>query len=294
MSSEEDDQPIEIVIPEPIPAPTPEEKARRRKRRMKFRLWFYGTLITLIYGFLWYQPYEIDLVQRTPPIPNPMIDPDSKALFAKGTKVLVVTAHPDDSEFFIGGLLTKLSRSGAELHQVICTDGDKGYYLFLTNAAQNRIVRRQEATNAANAWHAISLVFLGYPDRFLHPNEDVIAKISAEIERIKPDYILTFDGKYPPRASHQDHRRAGDATRIAAERTHIAKWLMMFQTIAANYVVDISDLWEDQKKLLTIHKSQFYGKHLEGVENMISYSAEKDGALAGYEMGEGLHCVKLR
>jgi LmbE family N-acetylglucosaminyl deacetylase len=135
---------------------------------------------------------------------------------------------------------------------------------------------------------------LGYPDRFLHPNEDVIAKISEEIERVKPDYILAFDGQYPPRASHQDHRRSGDATKIAAERTHVAKWLLMFQTIAPNYVVDITDLWEDQKRLLTIHQSQFYGGHLEGVENMIAYSAEKDGALIGVDMGEGLRCIKLK
>jgi LmbE family N-acetylglucosaminyl deacetylase len=289
----EDDEPIEIVIPEPRKLPSAEEKAAARRRRMKIRLWFYGTVIALLYFVLWIQPYEIDLVARKPTGPNPMVDPDSKGLFAKGAKVLVVTAHPDDSEFFIGGLLAKLAKTGAELHQVICTDGDKGYYLFFTDAAKNRVVRRQEAQNAANAWHAQSLELLGYPDRFLHPNSDVVSRIQAEIERIRPAYILTFDGEYPPRASHQDHRRAGDATRMAAEKAKSTAWLMMFQTGAPNYVVDISDLWEDQKKLLQIHKSQFFGKHLDGVENMIEYSAEKDGGLIGVELGEGLRCVKL-
>ena len=292
MSLEE--EPIEIVIPEPRVLPTPEEKAKLRRKRIRFRLWFYGTLVFLIYGFLWIQPYEINMVKRQPPVATPMLDPDTKHLFAKGTKVLVVTAHPDDSEFFIGGLLTKLSRSGAELHQVICTDGDKGYYLFFTDAAKNRVVRREEANNAARAWNARSLKFLAFPDRFLHPNQDVVDKISQEIERVKPEYILCFDGAYPPRASHQDHRRAGDAAKLAAEKTHVAKWLMMFQTGAPNYVFDISDYWEDQKKLLTIHKSQFFGSHLTGVENMIAYSAEKDGALTGVDMGEGLRCIKLK
>jgi LmbE family N-acetylglucosaminyl deacetylase len=290
----EEDQKIDLELPVPRPVPTPEVQSQRRKKRIRSRLIFWGLFVGLIYGFLWIQPYEIDIVPRTPPKPNPILDPDSKRLFAKGTRILVVTAHPDDSEFFIGGLLTKLSRTGAELHQLICTDGDKGYYLIFTDAAKNRVVRRQEATNAAHAWHARSLEFLGFPDRFLHPNPDVVDKIAAAIERIKPEYILTFDGKYPPRASHQDHRRCGDATLLAAEQTHIAKWVMMFQTIGANYVFDISDLWEDQKQLLMIHKSQFYGKHLEGVENMIAYSAEVDGALVGYDMGEGLRCVKLK
>ncbi len=293
MSSEV--EPFDIdSIPEPRPKPTPEEKARRRKQAIKFRLWFYGTFFGLIYLALWYQPYEFDLVARKLPNPNPMVDPDTKKLYSRGTKILVVTAHPDDSEFFIGGMLSKLSRTGAEMHQVICTDGDKGYYWIFTDEERNRRVRRQEGRAAAAAWNAKSVEFLGYPDRFLHANDEVVGKIEEAIEKYRPEYILTFDGQYPPRASHQDHRRAGDATRIAAEHTHIAKWLMMFQTIAPNYVLDTTDLWEDQKKLLMIHKSQFYGKHLEGVENMVEAQAEKDGERAGFTLGEGLRCEKLR
>jgi len=293
MSSEED-QPVVYEIPEPLPQPTPEEKAQRRRKAIKKRLWFYGIFIALIYGFIWYQPYEIDWIPRKIPNPNPAVNPDSKLLFAKGTKILIVTAHPDDSEFFVGGLLVQLAKSGAELHQVICTDGDKGYYFFLTDEAKNRVERRQEAQNASNAWHAQSLRLLSYPDRWLHASDEVIDKISDEIKRVKPDYILAFDGDYPPRTSHQDHRRSGDATKIAAEKTHIAKWLLLFSTIAPNYIVDITDQWEDQKKLLAIHKSQYFGKRLDGVENMVEYSAEKDGQRAGYELGEGLRCIRLK
>ena len=292
--SVEDDQPIEIVIPEPLPTLSPEERAVKRKRAIKRRLWSYGTLLAIIYFGLWYQPYELDLIARYIPSPNPAVDPDSKALFAKGTKVLIVTAHPDDSEFFIGGLLSQLSKSGAELHQVICTDGDKGYYFFFTDAANNRMVRRQEAQNALHDWNGQSLEFLGYPDRWLHPNAEVVQKICDEIVRVKPDYILAFDGDFPPRASHQDHRRAGDAAKLAAEKTNVTKWLMLFSTIAPNHIVDISNSWDDQKKLLEIHRSQFFGKHLEGVENMVEYSAEKDGDRAGFELGEGLRCIKLK
>jgi len=275
-------------------APTAEERTLRRKKEIKKRVWFYGILFALIYGGLWYQPYEIDVIPRKLPNPNPRIDPDSKDLFSKGVKVLVVTAHPDDSEFFIGGLLSKLSKTGAEMNQVICTDGDKGYYFFFTDAAKNRVTRREEALNASHAWNGKSVTFLGYPDRFLHANNEVVAKISDAIIKFRPQYILAFDGDYPPRTSHQDHRRSGDAVKIAVEKTHIAKWLMLFSTIAPNYVADITDYWESQKKLLQIHRSQFYGKHLGGVENMIEHSAEKDGELGGYEMGEGFRCIRLR
>ena len=292
--SVEGDESIEYVSPEPIPTPSSEERMEIRKRAIKRRLWGYGTILALIYFGLWYQPYEFDLIRRQIPNPNPSVDPDSKLLFAKGTKILIVTAHPDDSEFFIGGLLSQLSKSGADLHQVICTDGDKGYYFFFTDAEKNRVVRREEATNALHAWHGQSLEFLGYPDRWLHTKPDVVQKVSDEILRIKPDYILAFDGDFPPRASHQDHRRAGDIAKLAAEQTHVAKWLLLFSTIAPNHTIDISNSWEDQKKLLEIHKSQFYGKHLTGIENMVEFNAAKDGDRAGFELGEGLRCIKLK
>ena len=284
----------EIVVPEPRKGLSEEERISRRRNAIRRRIKGYGFLFGLLYFGLWYQPYEFNIIPRKLPVPNPKVDPDSKTLFAKGTKILIVTAHPDDSEFFIGGLLPQLKKSGAEMHQVICTDGDKGYYWIFTDVEQNRRVRRQEAQTAATASNIESLKLLGYPDRFLHPKPDVIASVTQEIEQFKPDYILAFDGEYPPRASHQDHRRSGDVAKIAAEQTHVAKWLMLFSTVATNYIVDISQNWEDQKKLLAIHRSQFYGKKLEGVENMVGFSAEKDGERAGFDLGEGFRCIKLK
>ena len=284
----------DLATPKKRPDLTPEEKARRRKRRIKGRIWFYSIVFLVMYGSYWYQPYEFDWIPRHIPSPNPSVDPDSKELFSNKAKVLIVTAHPDDSEFFIGGILAKLSSAGASIDQVICTDGDKGYYLFFTDAAKNKVVRRQEAQAAATAWHGHTLEFLGYPDRFLHPNPNVIDAVEAAIRRVKPDYIFAFDGDYPPRGSHQDHRRSGDIAKIAAEQTHIAKWLLLFSTIAPNYIVDISNQWEDQKRLLEIHRSQFFGSHLEGVESMVEFNAEKDGEIGGFTLGEGLRCIRLK
>src|SRR5689334_23147285 len=108
---------------------SPDPAARKRRRRKaKRRLIVYGSLVALVWGFWVWQPYEYDFIPRRLPNPNPPVDPDSKHLFSPGAKVLVVTAHPDDSAFYIGGFLTQLGKSGAEIHQIICTDGDKAYY----------------------------------------------------------------------------------------------------------------------------------------------------------------------
>ena len=66
---------------------------------------------------------------------------------------------------------------------------------------------------------------------------------------------------------------------------------MRYSTIAANYVVDIGDQWEAQKKLLAIHKSQFHDERLERVTNMVESNADEDGRRIGVNFGEGFRCT---
>ena len=41
-------------------------------------------------------------------------------------RVLAVYAHPDDPDVSCGGTLARWSGAGAEVHVLICTNGDKG------------------------------------------------------------------------------------------------------------------------------------------------------------------------
>jgi len=260
---------------------------------MKRRAWVYGGLALGIYGAYLWQPWEYDFIPRTIPKPNPPVDPDRKRLFAKDTKILVVTAHPDDSEFYIGGALWQL-RKTADIHQVICTDGDKAYYGIFTNADENRRIRKQEATAAHEAWGGKGIEFLGHPDGRLRANDELIDQLVAVMQRERPEYVLTFDGEFPPRLSHQDHRRAGDAALAAAKRSGIPKWCLLFSSIAPNFVVDIDGVWEDKKKLMANHRSQWTGEKFDRVTNLVASYAEEDGEKFGLGMGEGFRCVPIR
>ncbi|MFI5385124.1 MAG: PIG-L deacetylase family protein [Fimbriimonadales bacterium] len=274
------------------PRSTDEKVARRRKHR-KRRLIVYGSLLLLIYGFWIWQPYELDIIPRTPS-PNPPVDPDSTHLFSPGTKVLVVTAHPDDSAFYIGGFLTRLGRSGAEVHQIICTDGDKAYYGPFAEPESIRNRRRAEALEELHTWGGKDVLFLGRPDGRLRADDALVRRIRQRIDEIQPEYVICFDGDYPPRLSHQDHRRSGEAAEEAVKGAPSVRWLMKFSTHAPNWVCDIDDYWEDQKKLLMIHSSQFHDERLERVTNMVESLAVQDGERIKATYGEGFRCIRLK
>src|SRR2546428_12457917 len=60
------------------------------------------------------------------PGPPPRFQGTLGAMSTPVQRVLVVTAHPDDSEFGAGGTVAKLVREGKEVTYLIVTDGSKG------------------------------------------------------------------------------------------------------------------------------------------------------------------------
>jgi len=257
---------------------------------VKKRLWFYSGFFAAILGGYFYQPVRIDFFAKPAPNPNPRVDPDSKALYSKGARVMVVTAHPDDAEYYLGAFLPKLAKSGATIDLLVCTDGDKGFYPW-ENVAKNRAVRRAEQLAAAAQWKAANVVFLGFPDGRLQPRTNVVEAIGGWIDRWKPNWLLTFDGDYPPHVSHGDHRSAGQAAYMA-ERDHRVGWVMMFATHAQNYTADVGDFVDEQRKLLAYHASQYTGKKLDEVADSVLSDAMEQGERAGLEYGVDFRCVK--
>jgi LmbE family N-acetylglucosaminyl deacetylase len=245
-------------------------------------------------GLYLYQPQRIDFFPKPSPVPNPPVDPDSERLFSPGTRVAVVAAHPDDPEFYIGGLLTALSGSGAKIAIVMCTDGDKGYYpSFLTNAAENRRVRQEEQLEAAAKYDA-EVFFLHEPDGRLRANANVVDEIRQKLEVFQAEYVLSFDPIYPPKLQHSDHLRSAEATEKAIVSCTSVKWLMRYSTHAANFHLDITNLWEAKSDLLRIHKSQFSGNRATAVLSMVQSRARADDAAIQVPLAEGFRCTPLK
>src|SRR2546430_2743259 len=140
-------------------------------------MWFLVFILVVFFGVYFLQPYRYDVFPRPAPNAGSLIDPDSSLLFQKGTKVTVITAHPDDSEFYIGGLLDKLSRSGAELNLIICTRGDK-IYNPLIDHVKTANIRSAEQIEAAEMWRASGIAFLSGHDGRLPADNATVEDIA--------------------------------------------------------------------------------------------------------------------
>lgn len=274
------------------PPPNPTIRRKRRNRRIAV----YGGLVAGLVSLYFYQPQRLNFFPRKPPANPPKADANAKLLFSPGVRIALIQAHPDDSEFFVGPLLLRLASSGAEIHQLVMTDGDKGYYFWAQQeAAANRRVRMAEQNEAARNY-AKDVTFLHLPDGRLGGQSGNAERVREFLLRVKPDYVLAFDTEYWPRVNHADHLASGQAAWEAVMTPPgIAgiKDLLLYDTTAPNFVPDVSDWIDRASQMLAIHKSQFYGERLERVRNMVLNGWYEAGQRAGEQFGVPLRVVKL-
>jgi LmbE family N-acetylglucosaminyl deacetylase len=257
-------------------------------------LWGAAGLLGLAVLYCW-QPQRLALLRRRPRA-NPWTDPDSGRLFQPGTRVCLLVAHPDDAEFYAGGLLCRLGRTGARLSMLIATDGDKGYQPF-QDASANRRRRREEQEAAARLWSQpdapAEIIYLGYRDASLHVAPELAAALARELRRIQPDYILTFDADYPHRVSHRDHLALGRAAAQAVRESGVGEWLLRFGTCAPNFALEVAGEWDRRGEVLRAHRSQFSGLRGWVARRLIIRAGRIDGRRIGASLAEGLRCERL-
>lgn len=134
-------------------------------------------------------------------------------------RVLIVVAHADDAEFWIGGTIAKWIALGVEIYLLVLTAGDKGTDDPSQSPAQIAAIRRTEQLAAAAALGipAAHVHFGGFEDGRLRANQEAAEiAITRVIRHVRPDTVIGWapDFKYSARftVNHKDHRAAGDAT----------------------------------------------------------------------------------
>ena len=194
------------------------------------------------------------------------------------TRVLVVTAHPDDVDFGASGTVATWTRAGIEVSYCICTSGDAGGFDD-TPRAEMGPLREAEQRAAAKELGVTDVRFLGYLDGRLTPSLELRRDISREIRRVRPDRMLMPSPEIWWRrlgASHPDHRAAGEAALAAAypdARNPFAPpellaeeglepwsvrelWIMAAPEERVDHAVDITETVERKVAALRAHVSQ--------------------------------------
>src|SRR5215510_16466979 len=105
-------------------------------------------------------------------------------------RVMVVTAHPDDSEFGAGGTIARLVREGKHVSYCIVTNGNKGSSDRAMTPERLAAIREEEQRNAARVLGVEMVEFLGFPDCELEDTRETRRAVTAAIRRHRPDLLI--------------------------------------------------------------------------------------------------------
>ncbi len=217
-------------------------------------------------------------------------------------RVMVITAHPDDSEFGAGGTVARFTREGREVTYVIATNGNKGSDDRTMTPERLALIRQEEQRQAARVLGVERVVFLGYEDGDLADTRALRLDVSREIRRWRPDLVITMNPHrtYNLYASHRDHRTiAGVALDCVypLARDHLSfpelmpefephkvAEIHLMQWEDPHVVVDIGDTMDLKLKALACHKSQV--GDFAGAEARVRERAALLGQPRGYAYAE--------
>ena len=227
-------------------------------------------------------------------------------------RVLVVNAHPDDSDFGASGTIAKWIKDGIEVAYVLCTNGDQGGEESGHKKEDMPAIRQREQREAGAAIGVTDITFLNYVDGHLEPTLALRKDIVRQIRRFKPDRIVC---QSPERnwdrigASHPDHLASGEATIQAVYpdarnpfaftdllekegfEPHKVKevWLMGFAQ--PNHFVDITDTFDLKMATLRAHASQT--GHLDDLEQMLREWGQRNAGIGGLPDGRLAESFKI-
>ena len=121
-------------------------------------------------------------------------------------QVLVVSAHPDDETYGVGGTILKHVNAGDKVTILILTDG--------VTARHNEVEQQKIAAQKAGERLGVTDVrFGGLPDQQLDglPLIEVIKPIHALVRELRPEIVYTHHRG----DANQDHRTIFEATLVA-------------------------------------------------------------------------------
>jgi LmbE family N-acetylglucosaminyl deacetylase len=218
-------------------------------------------------------------------------------------RVLVVTAHPDDSDFGASGTIAQWVQQGITVSYVLCTNGDQGGEASKYSREEMPAVRQREQRAACAALGISDVTFLNYVDGQLEPT----LQLRKDIVRIvcqSPERNWERIG-----ASHPDHLAAGEATIQAVypdarnpyaftdllEKENLQPWkvreVWMQGHAHPDHFVDITDTFHFKMAALREHASQT--GHMDNLEEMLREWGQRNAGIGGLPEGRIAEAFKI-
>lgn len=225
-------------------------------------------------------------------------------------RVLVVVAHPDDTEYGTSAAVAHWTSKGTEVRYLLLTAGEAGMQRPPEEAGPLRAKEQRRACDAVGVDH---LTILDFPDGELEYGLDLRRSIAREIRGFRPDVVIGGTGELhvPWGIDHADHRAAGlatiDAVRDADNRWVFrellddglepwgATWLLLTGARPTHYV-EIDD--EDERRAiasLTAHEAYLADLPWHPApDDLISGMLTEQGRAVGVERAIGFTVHRLK
>lgn len=193
------------------------------------------------------------------------------------SRILVITAHPDDVDFGAAGTVAGWTDRGIEVTYAIVTDGDSGGRDMDVTPAGLAVARRAEQVAAAACVGVTDVRYLGYTDGTVEATLGLRKDLTRVIRQVRPQRLLcpSPDRNYARiGASHPDHRAVGSAAidavypdarnpfafRELLTDEHLAAWTVpevwLMASPHADHFVDVTDNFDRKIAALRSHQTQ--------------------------------------
>lgn len=196
----------------------------------------------------------------------------------KDKTILVVTPHPDDETFSVGGTLALLAQNGNDIQILIYTTDNAGSNDPTMTRERLAAIRKSEEEDACEVLGIDRghITWLGHDDGMLEyvDQRQLTMQVVREIRRHRPDAVFSIDPGAPYEQWHKSDHRAGalitvDAMRAAAWRLYFPELeregfkaysvpvSFLYYSAQPNYTVDITEVAEQKARAAACHTSQF-------------------------------------
>lgn len=205
---------------------------------------------------------------------------------------LVVVAHPDDLEWWVGGTAALLARTG-DVIVLVGTSGEKGDAGLVPRLGA---LRERLQLESARILGFRKVVFLRHPDGGLAQAAAFPSEVASAVAAYRPANVLTFDvAKEAAGYHHVDHETAGRVTAAVAERLG-GVTLYLFHTSGPDVLVDYGPVKDEKARAFAVMTSyhnavpvvgwigEQLGRFLAG--GAVSYGSRSAYPEVGVEFGE--------